>query len=98
VLTKPVIRGNQLVNLVQVGMSLENMEKTRIRFLLILAALLPVGLILASTGGWLLARRALRPVDQMTRTARRISGEHLDERLQETGSGDELDRLHHPPR
>jgi len=29
----------------------------------------------------------------MTQAALRISGEHLDERLQETGSGDELDRL-----
>jgi heavy metal sensor kinase len=49
--------------------------------------------LLAGGGGWLLARRALKPVDQMTRTALRISGEHLDERLQETDSGDELDRL-----
>lgn len=93
VLTKPVLRGNQLVNLVQVGMSLENMEKTRTRFLLILAALLPVGLILASTGGWLLARRALAPVGRMTNSARQISAQHLAERLHETGSGDELDRL-----
>jgi heavy metal sensor kinase len=93
VLTKPVMRGTQLVNLVQVGMSLENMEKTRTRFLLILAALLPVGLILASTGGWLLARRALAPVGQMTNSARQISAQHLAERLHETGSGDELDRL-----
>jgi heavy metal sensor kinase len=29
----------------------------------------------------------------MTQTVRRISGEHLQERLPETGSGDELDRL-----
>jgi two-component system OmpR family sensor kinase len=39
------------------------------------------------------ARRALRPVDKMTRTARKISAERLDRRLAESGSGDELDRL-----
>lgn len=74
-------------------MSLENMYKTRRRFLLIMAAVFPLGLLLAGGGGWLLARRALRPVDEMTQTAQRISGEHLDQRLQESGNGDELDRL-----
>jgi heavy metal sensor kinase len=74
-------------------MSLENMYKTRRRFLLIMAAVLPFGLLLAGGGGWLLARRALKPVDIMTQAALRISGEHLGARLQETGSGDELDRL-----
>ena len=93
IVTMPVIQAGRVINLVQVGMSLENMHKTRRRFLLIMAAVLPFGLLLAGGGGWLLARRALKPVDQMTRTARRISGEHLDQRLQETGSGDELDRL-----
>jgi heavy metal sensor kinase len=41
----------------------------------------------------MLARRALRPVDRMTETARRISAEHLTGRVDETGGGDELDRL-----
>jgi two-component system OmpR family sensor kinase len=49
--------------------------------------------LFAGGGGWLLARRALRPVDRMTESARRISAEHLDERLDTSGSGDELDRL-----
>jgi heavy metal sensor kinase len=72
---------------------MENIAKTRRRFLLIIASMLPFGILLAGGGGWLLARRALKPVDQMTRTAQRISGERLDERLQETGNDDELDRL-----
>jgi two-component system OmpR family sensor kinase len=92
-LTLPVMKAGRVANLIQVGMSMENMYNTRRRFLLIMAAVLPLGLLLAGGGGWLLARRALKPVDIMTQTARRISGEHLNERLQETGSGDELDRL-----
>ena len=41
----------------------------------------------------MLARRALRPVDRMAETARRISAEHLAARLEDTGAKDELSRL-----
>jgi heavy metal sensor kinase len=93
VLTMPVIKAGRVINLVQVGISLENVFKARRRFLLIMGAVLPFGLLLATVGGWVLARRALKPVDRMTQAARRISGEYLAGRLQETGTGDELDRL-----
>jgi heavy metal sensor kinase len=93
VLTMPVIKSGRVINLVQVGISLENVFKTQRRFLLIMGAVLPFGLLLATVGGWVLARRALRPVDEMTQAARRISGEYLTGRLQETGTGDELDWL-----
>jgi heavy metal sensor kinase len=93
VLTMPVMKGGRVINLVQVGISLENVYNTQRRFLLIMGAVLPFGLLLASVGGWVLARRALKPVDRMTQAARRISGEYLAGRLQETGTGDELDRL-----
>jgi heavy metal sensor kinase len=93
VLIMPVLTAGQVTNVVQVGISLENMYSTLSHFVLIIAALFPLGLLLAGGGGWLLARRALAPVDHMTRAAQRISGEHLTERLLETGTGDELDRL-----
>ncbi len=93
VLTMPVMKGGRVINLVQVGISLENVLNTQRRFLLIMGAVLPFGLLLASVGGWVLARRALKPVGEMTQAARRISGESLAGRLQETGSGDELDWL-----
>ena len=73
VLTMPVIKGGRVINLVQVGISLENVFKTQRRFFLIMGAVLPLGLVLATVGGWVLARRALKPVDRMTQTARRIS-------------------------
>jgi len=93
VLTMPVIKAGRVINLVQVGISLESMYQTRRHFLLIMGALLPFGLLLAAVGGWVLARRALKPVDEMTRAARRLSGENLADRIRETGTGDELDRL-----
>jgi heavy metal sensor kinase len=93
VLTQPVREAGRVTSLVQVGMSLETVAMTRRRFLLVMATVLPLALLFAGGGGWLLARRALRPVDRMTEATRRISAEHLSERLETTGSDDELDRL-----
>jgi len=93
ILTMPVMESRRVVNMIQVGMSLKSIEETKLRFLLIMAGALPVGLVLASTGGWLLAHRALKPVDQMAAAARRISAEHLSQRVDEPGTGDELDNL-----
>src|SRR5882724_5156759 len=93
VLTQPVREAGRITSLIQVGMSLESVSGTRRRFLLVMAAVLPLAVLLASSGGWLLARRVLKPVDRMTEAARRISAEHLDERVHTTGTGDELDRL-----
>jgi heavy metal sensor kinase len=93
VLIAPIVEAGRVINVVQVGISLENMMKTLRRFDLIMAAVFPLGLLLAGGGGWVLARRALGPVDRMTQAVHRISSEHLQERLPETGTGDELDRL-----
>jgi len=93
VLTRPVFAGGRITNLLQVGMSLESVSMARRRFLLAMAAVLPLALLLASGGGWLLARRALQPVDRMTEAARRISAEQLSARLETTGTNDELERL-----
>jgi two-component system OmpR family sensor kinase len=92
-LSYPVLEGGRVTSVIQVGMSLESVSVARRRFLMVMAALFPLMLLLAGVGGWMLARRALRPVDQMSAAARRISAEHLNARLDSTGSGDELDRL-----
>lgn len=93
VLTVPVIRENRLHRVIRVGSSLRNVAETRARFIMVMAVLLPVGLIMAGLGGWVLARRALMPVSRMAEAAQRISAERLAERVEETGAGDELDRL-----
>jgi heavy metal sensor kinase len=92
-LTRPVFVGGQLASFLQVGMSLESVSMARHRFLLAMAAVLPLALLFASGGGWLLARRALQPVDRMTEAARRISAEQLSIRLETRGTKDELERL-----
>jgi signal transduction histidine kinase len=50
-------------------------------------------LLVAGAVGWLMARRVLQPVEEMTRFARRISQERLGERLAPAGPADELREL-----
>lgn len=50
-------------------------------------------LLLSTLGGWMIASRALRPVDEITRAARSISIEDLSHRLEVPKTGDEIERL-----
>jgi heavy metal sensor kinase len=92
-LTMPVVRGGHVVDLVQVAMPLRRTRQTLIRYIETLAVLVPLGVVLSAVGGWLLARRALRPVDRMSQSALRISAEDLSRRLERRGAEDEIDRL-----
>jgi len=60
------------------------------RYLLMLAPLL---LLAAASGGYWLSRKALSPVDALTRTAKNIGGSNLGDRLEKLTTGDELQRL-----
>jgi len=92
-LTIPVMRDGQVVQLVQVGLPLQRTQQTLASYLRTLVLVIPAGVALAALGGAGLARAALRPVDTMTGTARRITAEDLARRVPRNGSGDELDRL-----
>jgi heavy metal sensor kinase len=89
----PVQRNGRLVEVVQVGVPLAPTERTLHRWIEALLVLVPLGVGLAAAGGRLMARAALRPVDEMARAARRIDAEALARRITVRGTGDELDRL-----
>ena len=57
------------------------------------ALALPLLVALSIGGGYLLMRRALAPIDAITRTAESISSRNLAERLPVPATGDELERL-----
>jgi heavy metal sensor kinase len=54
---------------------------------------LPAVLLILGLFGWFIARRALTPVKELAAAAGAVSGGHLDVRLPEHGTGDELDTL-----
>jgi heavy metal sensor kinase len=93
VYTAPVYQEGQLVGIVQLGLSIDDIRETlaALRWIVILA--LPVILTVASVGGLFLASRALHPVDRITCAARSISAHDLSQRLDLDLPDDELGRL-----
>ena len=61
--------------------------------LLVLILGLPPIVVLAGVGGYVLARRALAPIDHLGAEARRITAERLHERLSVPNKRDEIGRL-----
>lgn len=86
-----VIRGNSLE--LELGAPLDDVQRTLAALRRVMLGLFPVAIALAGLGGWVLARRALAPVDQMTNEARAISAGDLSARLSVPATGDEIQRL-----
>ena len=93
VITLPILRGETVLGALEVGQSEEEVSDTLSSLLLILGIGYPVTLVLATFGGIFLARRALSPIDKITRTARNISAEDLSQRLNMDLPNDEVGNL-----
>jgi heavy metal sensor kinase len=78
---------------VEVGVSNARTEATLGSVMMMLAIGLPVTVCVAVAGGFMLVRRALRPVEQIARKAEDITQHNLSERLPVVQTGDELERL-----
>ena len=78
---------------IEAGASVRPIEDTVRRLLWVLGALLPLMVSVAMCGGYVLTRRALLPVDEITKKAERITSNNLIERLPTRATGDELERL-----
>ena len=89
----PIIYDGTLVNIVRAGTSLQPVEETLHRLLIVMLISLPAALLVSLAGGWFLAGQALRPVESITRAAQRISTGDLTQRLTVPRSPDEIGRL-----
>ena len=78
---------------VQVAAPLKEFYEALERFRLVLWLSVPLLLIGAGFGGYLISRRALKPVDQITTAAESISISSLSGRLEVPKTSDELQRL-----
>jgi heavy metal sensor kinase len=78
---------------IRVGRSEEGVRHELRELLLGLATSWPIAVLLAACCGYYLARRALRPIDQMTTQAASITAERLRARLPVENPRDELGRL-----
>jgi HAMP domain-containing protein len=71
----------------------ERVEQELGEVLVVLVLGLPPIVALAGVGGYVLARRALAPIDHLGAEARRITAERLHERLSVPNQRDEIGRL-----
>ena len=78
---------------IQVAAPMDDFYDAIDRFKWVVLLLSPLVLILATGGGYWLSRRALAPVDQISRAAQEINSNNLAKRLDVPRSGDELQRL-----
>jgi signal transduction histidine kinase len=79
--------------LVQIVGSREEADRALARVLVAVGFAAPVLLLISGAGGNFLAGRTLRPIDRITRTARRIGISGLQERLALPPRNDEVGRL-----
>jgi heavy metal sensor kinase len=76
-----------------VATSLDEVNRSVHRLLMLMAIGIPIAVAAASAGGWWLAGAALRPVSRMTEEAAAIGPERLDERIEVPRTADEIQRL-----
>lgn len=93
IVTVPILLGDNVPYLVQVGASVEGVEAALKRASAILLILTPSVFLIALVGGWWLVGRALKPVDDMTQTALSIESKRLDVRLVPPRTDNEIGRL-----
>jgi heavy metal sensor kinase len=94
VITMPIIREKKLVNLIQVGTSLEAVQETLRNLRIFLFTAVPSVLVFATLLARFLARRALKPISKIIKTARDIGqGQELSQRIPVFKVQDELGQL-----
>ncbi|MCS7055652.1 MAG: ATP-binding protein [Thermoflexales bacterium] len=87
-------RNGEVVGYLQVATSLESVKAAQNSLLIALLSLGGLGILFSAVIGALLARRALRPVDELTKTAMAIyRAENLDQRVAVPKTNDEVSRL-----
>src|SRR5262245_18612260 len=91
--TLPVQSNGHTVGALQIAEGLDEVEAALRGLTFALAVIVPLTLALATLAGVWFARRALVPIDQITRAAQRISAQDLSQRLNLNLPNDEVARL-----
>jgi heavy metal sensor kinase len=88
---RTTIDGSTVV--LRVSRSEERLRQQLGEILTVLVFGLPIAGLLASLGGYVMARRALAPIDRLASEAHRITADRLHERLSVENPNDEIGRL-----
>lgn len=93
VVTAPVMVGGQVVGILQTGGARTDIDETLRTLWIAMAIAAPLVAVMAGTGGYVLAGRALEPVSRITQLARDVNANGLHARLNLDLPDDELGRL-----
>lgn len=93
VLDQPIENEGQIIAWVRVGISREPYERsvTDLRIMMLISA--PLFFLIAMVGGYAIARKAMKPVAQITKTARDIQDGDLSRRICGIENSDEVGEL-----
>ena len=83
----------KVTSIVQVGTSLEDFDESMTKLVIILIVGILTSLSVTVVVGYFMAKKALRPIDRIRKTAVKISSTNLDERIDIGTRRDELARL-----
>jgi heavy metal sensor kinase len=89
----PAERDGQLQAIVLMGQPMDVIQKSLNTLTLTLVSVYFILLVLAAAGGFILARKALSPIAQVSKQLKEISAENLKERVPEPKTGDEIEEL-----
>jgi heavy metal sensor kinase len=93
IVSYPVMVNGRLAYLVQVGAPMMAAQEMLRKILIVLGVSIPLSLVLFGYGGWFLAGLSLKPVDILTRSAKKITAENLSQRLEVLNPHDEIGEL-----
>src|SRR5208283_2833814 len=91
--TIPIMDNKKVTSIVQVGTSLEDFDDSMRRLLIILIIGIITSVSLTIGVGYLMAKKALKPVDKIRRAAVKISFRNLEEYIDIGARRDELGKL-----
>ena len=91
--TIPIMDNKKVTSIVQVGTSLEDFDDSMRRLLIILIIGIITSVSLTIGVGYLMAKKALKPVDKIRRAAVKISSRNLEEYIDIGARRDELGKL-----
>ena len=92
-LNMPIFENKKVTGWVQVGSSMADFDETMKKLLIIMIISIPTSIGVTIVVGYFMAKKTLKPVDQIRRAAIKISSSNLDERIDIKGRKDELGRL-----
>lgn len=93
VITRPVEIGNSLKYILQVSIYMKLPYKSLETVGENILMLIPALFIVSIAGGWLIAKKSLAPIENITETTRKITSSNLSTRLSPIYTGDELDEM-----